>query len=218
MDDQKDPSDGEFKLSDQSAEYPHHENVEAAKQIFEADTLFFQDEHPTIPPPPYIKLPFSRPRRPLPPSQLPTDSQRLTQTHFSHKEFKLNPREYLEQGEYVGEIFTPKDIRNILTASGYFVQEQIKAWRTYIVVPPGMNAVDYIIVKAAREGLTLLGMYDDGRVVSPADDLSEDELIALNTRNGLRQKTAYAFSRYLLPSHLVLIMFQTGNYRCYPCS
>jgi hypothetical protein len=42
-----------------------------------------------------------------------------------------------------------------------------------------MNAVDYIIVKAAREGLTLLGMYDDGRIVSPADDLSQDELIAL---------------------------------------
>ena len=73
MDDQKDPSDGEFKLSDQSAEYPHHEHVEATKQILEADTLFFQDVHPTIPPPPYIKLPFSRPRRLLPPSQLPTD-------------------------------------------------------------------------------------------------------------------------------------------------
>jgi hypothetical protein len=87
-----------------------------------------------------------------------------------------------------------------LTASGYFVQEQIKAWRTYVVVPPqGMNAVDYIMVKAAREGLTLLGnVYDDGRVVSPADDLSQDELIALNTGNGLRQKTAYAFSQYLL--------------------
>ena len=53
-----------------------------------------------------------------------------------------------------------------------------------------MNAVDYVIVKAAREGLTLLGVFDDGRVVSPADDLSEDGLIALNTRDGLRQKTA----------------------------
>ena len=111
----------QMAISDQSAEDPHHKNVEATKHIFEADTLFFQDEHPTIPPPPYIKLPFSRPRRPLPPSQLPTHSERLTQTHFSHKEFKLNPREYLEQGEYIGEIFTPKDIRNILTASGYFV-------------------------------------------------------------------------------------------------
>jgi hypothetical protein len=214
MDNQKDPSDSEFKLSDQSAEYHHHENVEATKQIFQADTLFFQDEHPTDPPPPYIKLPFSRPMRPLPPSQLPVDSQRLTQTHFSHKDFKLNPQEYLEQGEYVGEIFTPKDVRNILTTSGYFIQEQTKAWRTYVVVPPGMNAIDYIIVKAAREGLTLLGMYDDGRVVSPADNLSEEELVALNIRNGLRQKTAYAFSRYLPPSHLVLIMFQTGNCCC----
>jgi len=204
MDDQKDPSDGEFKLSDQSAEYPHHENVEATKQIFEADTLTSKMSILRFPPPRCIKLPFSRLVRPLPPSQLPTDSQRLTQTHFSHKEFKLNPREYLEQGEYVGEIFTSKDIRNILTTSGYFVQEQIKARRTYVVVPPGMNAVDYIVVKAAREGLTLLGMYDDGRVVSPADDLSEEELNALNARNGLRQKTAYAFSRYLLPSHLVL--------------
>jgi hypothetical protein len=154
------------------------------------------------------------------PCQFPTDSQRLTQTRFSHKEFKPNPKEYLEKGEYVGELFTPKDIRTILTASGYFVEEQIKAWRTYVVVPPGMNAVDYIILKAARDGLTLLGMYDDGRVVSLADDLSQDELIALNTRNGLRQKTAYAFPRYLLPSHLVLMMFQTGNSSCryYPCS
>jgi len=89
MDDQKDPSDGEFELSDQSAQYIHRENVEATKQIFEADTLFFRDEHPTSPPPPYIKLPFSRPRRPLPSSQLPTDSQRLTQAQFSRSRYHL---------------------------------------------------------------------------------------------------------------------------------
>jgi hypothetical protein len=56
MDDQKAPSDGKVKLSNQSAEDSHHKNVKATKQIFEADTLFFQDEHPTIPPSPYIKL------------------------------------------------------------------------------------------------------------------------------------------------------------------
>jgi hypothetical protein len=200
---------------DLSSEILQHEHRFAEQHIVDVDLLFLNEEHPSNPPPPYIKLPFFNPRTPVafPSSRAPTAAQRSLQIDFSHKEFQLNPRKYIEEGEYSGDIFTPKDVRNILSASGYFLDEQVKAWRTYIVVPPGVTAFDFIIMKAAREGLTLLGLYTEGKVVPAVDGLSGEELTALNVRNGLRQKTAFAFSRYKFQTPLILITLQQRHCR-----
>src|ERR1700685_3902960 len=116
-------------------------------------------------------------------AHIPYASVRMRQLAFSYNDLRINPKPYLEDGAYIGEIFCPKDIRKILENSGFFVPQQVNAWRTYIVVPPGVNAFDFIIVCAARDGLTLLGLYIHGKVFA-ANEMSMEELNAQNKRNG----------------------------------
>jgi len=121
--------------------------------------------------------------------------------------------QYLEDGTYVGEIFRPTDIRKILKMSGFFLRHQVTAWRSYIVVPPGVNAFDFIVVGAALEGLMLLGIYVDGKVVTAPHEMSVEELRARNEMNCLRQKKAYTFSRHLLPRRFALMLVRTRCFR-----
>jgi len=135
----------------------------------------------------------------------------MRQLAFSYNDLRINPKPYLEDGTYIGEIFRPKDIRKILENSGFFVPQQVNAWRTYIVVPPGVNAFDFIIVRVAREGLTLLGIYADGKVFAAHNEMSLEELQARNM-NCLQQKKAYAFSRSLILLLFILIVHSDGDF------
>jgi hypothetical protein len=53
--------------------------------------------------------------------------------------------------EMAGNLYKPKTVRDILTKSEIFYEHEIRAWRRYIVVPPGVDHLLYILLKFLQQ-------------------------------------------------------------------
>ena len=132
--------------------------------------------------------------------QTPEDS-RASVRQYEDELHRLHPvpcRPYEEvNGEIIGSIFAPKEVRAILAASKCFDPEQIHCWRYYVVVPFGTNYLSYIPVYVAKYGFTINAIYNDGQLF-PAQNISPSELQKINWNNGFRAKKLLSCSRFVL--------------------
>ena len=106
------------------------------------------------------------------------------------------PTEYYDGGNAVGVKFTPKQVRDILYKSTFFISEQVSAWNRHVIVPYGTNPTNYVSAYAAREGLHVNALYDElGCFVPAPRGMSAEEIAKRNFLNGLRQKDEI-YARY----------------------
>jgi hypothetical protein len=73
---------------------------------------------------------------------------------------------------HVGYLYNPKEVRNVLNNSGMFVGHQVRSWNRYIVVPAGTDHLNYIEVYAAKQGLSVRGLYSRGKLVKAPQEMS----------------------------------------------
>ena len=107
--------------------------------------------------------------------------------------------DYYDGSKAIGSKFTPKQVRNILYNSTFFIPEEVSTWHRHVIVPYGTNPTNYISVYVAREGLRINALYDElGCLVPAPRGLSPEELVKRNFLNGLRQKEAICVTRYHL--------------------
>jgi hypothetical protein len=105
--------------------------------------------------------------------------------------------DYFDGSNVIGFKFTPKQVRDILHKSTYFISEEVSSWNHYVIVPYGTNLTNYISVYAAREGLHINALYDElGCLVPAPQGISAEELVKRNFLNGLCQKQVIYVTRY----------------------
>ena len=107
--------------------------------------------------------------------------------------------DYCDGSKAIGSKFTPKQVRDILYNSTFFIPKEVSTWHRDVIVPYGTNPTNYISVYVAREGLRINALYDElGCLVPAPRGLSAEELVKRNLLNGLRQKEAIYVTRYHL--------------------
>ncbi len=123
--------------------------------------------------------------------------------YFTLQMARLNPNvtyEYTDyydfQGEWSGYLYKPKTVRAILTNSEMFHKHQIRSWRQYIVVPPGVDHNQFICKYVAKQGFTLHGIYSRGLTTPAPPDIPQEELDDRNDNFVLM--TASNFTRYII--------------------
>lgn len=96
--------------------------------------------------------------------QMPLSTE-LTMTHFlpghfstlqvassdSDSSYHGSLRPFYLRDEMAGYLYKPKTVRDILTKSEIFYEHEIRAWRRYIVVPPGVDHLLYILLKFLQQ-------------------------------------------------------------------